>query len=335
MSRTARAASGLLLTLVLAGGTPLPLYAQGFEPVTTRAAGMAGAFVAVADDASAVYWNPAALASGALFSLVVDHTSSKATHDEPSDPRGGSRSSTFLALTTTPVGLSYYRLRSTWVSPEATNSPSASVGESLITHHTGVTLLHSLADGLSVGATLKLVRGIATSTLTPVGTVDDLLDDADDLVGESSNKFDADAGISFVRGGLRAGLTVHNLTDPSFDAAGGGPPLELERQGRAGVALTSPLGFLIALDADLNEVRGPLGRVRELAIGSEARLVPRAFARAGFRFNTLGDEPGGHAPVLALGGSFAVLASLWIDAQATVGSESGGRGWGVAGRVAF
>src|SRR4029453_5176655 len=35
----------------------------GFEPVGTRAQGMAGAFVAVADDATATYWNPAGLAS--------------------------------------------------------------------------------------------------------------------------------------------------------------------------------------------------------------------------------------------------------------------------------
>ena len=33
---------------------------------------MGGAFVAVADDASAVYWNPGGLAAAAYFSLVVD-----------------------------------------------------------------------------------------------------------------------------------------------------------------------------------------------------------------------------------------------------------------------
>ena len=33
---------------------------------------MGGAFVGVADDASAIYWNPAGLAAGSYFSLVVD-----------------------------------------------------------------------------------------------------------------------------------------------------------------------------------------------------------------------------------------------------------------------
>jgi F plasmid transfer operon, TraF, protein len=313
---------------------PAGASAQSFDPVTTRAAGMGGAFVAVTDDASAVYWNPGALASGAMFSLLIDRTTGKAVVDELAQSEGGSRSSTLLALGTPPVGISYYRLRSTRVTPSTTTS-GMSFAETLITHHTGGTLVQSLFDGVSVGATLKLVRGIAISTLVPAGNVDDLLDEASDLVGEASNKFDADVGISAVAGTLRAGLTLRNVTSPKFDASGGGPPIELERQARAGIGLTSPKGFVVALDLDLNKVRGMLGEVRDFAVGTEARLLPRAFARAGFRMNTLGNEPGGHAPTFSVGGSFAALSSLWIDAQATVGSESATEGWGVAARIAF
>jgi hypothetical protein len=320
------------IALVLA---PSPARAQSFDPVTTRAAGMAGAFVAVTDDASAVYWNPGALASGAFFSLLIDHTSAKATLDEPAHPpRGGSRSGTLLALSTPPLGLSYYRLRSSWVSTDP-STPGNSQAETLITHHTGLTLVQSLANGLSIGTTVKLVRGIATSADVPTGDVDDLLDEANDLVGRASNKIDADVGISAVVGTFRAGVTVRNLASPKFDAPDGGAPLELERQARAGVALTSPLGFLVALDLDLNSVRGPLGEVREFAAGTEARVLPRAYARAGVRMNTLGNEPGGHAPTISVGGSYAALTSLWIDGQATLGSAAGGRGWGLAARVAF
>ena len=51
--------------------------------------------------------------------------------------------------------------------------------------------------------------------------------------------------------------------------------------------------------------------------------MPRAFVRGGFHMNTLGSEPGGHAPTYSVGGSYAALTSLWIDAQATLGSEAG------------
>ena len=40
---------------------------------------MAGAFVAVADDASAAYWNPAGFAAGSFFSLVIDGSTAKST----------------------------------------------------------------------------------------------------------------------------------------------------------------------------------------------------------------------------------------------------------------
>ena len=46
-----------------------PVHAQVFETFGVRALGMGGAFVAVADDATATYWNPAGLTN--VFSSAV------------------------------------------------------------------------------------------------------------------------------------------------------------------------------------------------------------------------------------------------------------------------
>src|SRR5688572_20259568 len=104
--------------------------AQSFDGPGARAAGM-GAFVAVADDASAVYWNPAGLASGAYFSLVLDRTEGDSTPD--GGDRGAKRSSWLLALSAPVVGLSYYRLRSSTFSPVGAGAPGLSRVESLVT----------------------------------------------------------------------------------------------------------------------------------------------------------------------------------------------------------
>src|SRR6187402_1536034 len=73
-----------------------PLRLDSGQAVGVRAAGMGGAFTAVADDASAVFWNPAGFASGSFFSLVADANIL--------DRRSGG----LVALGTPPLGLSYY-----------------------------------------------------------------------------------------------------------------------------------------------------------------------------------------------------------------------------------
>src|SRR3954447_24529318 len=98
-----------------------PVVAQTFDIVGTRAAGMGGAFVAVADDASAAYWNPAGFAAGSYFSLVLDRNSAEA---QPSVGPAGNQSGLLIALGMPALGLSYYGLRSTTVAP-AVRDPAA------------------------------------------------------------------------------------------------------------------------------------------------------------------------------------------------------------------
>lgn len=317
--------------------------AQTFDTVGTRAAGMGGAFVAVADDASAAYWNPAGFASGAYFSFVLDWSSGRT--NPPEGPGAGSRSGFLLALGAPAVSLSYYRLRGTTIQPAPPTGGAAGgrnvAGEgdvrvnSLVTHHAGATLVQSIVPGVAVGATLKLVRAVAASSLRPDGDRDNLLDDSADFVGRASNRFDADIGVMATAGRIKAGLTIRNAMQPEFEAAGSATRVRLERQARAGVAISPVDGWALAADLDLLRTDGPHGEVRDVAIGGEGRVARRAFVRAGARMNTIDTAGMGRMPTAGFGGSYAVTASVLVDAQVTVGSERGPRGWGISARFVY
>ena len=308
--------------------------AQTFDTVGTRAAGMGGAFVAVADDSSAAYWNPAAFAAGNLFTMVLDRRTVKVN---PGSPEGaGSGSGLLVSLGMPALGLSYYRLRSTILTPVADGRRAIAVDElrldRLMTHHSGATLVQSIAPGVAVGATLKLVRGVASSTIVPDGDRDALLGGATELSGKGSTKFDADIGMMATRRGLKVGLTVRNLSQPEFRTGGdGGGALSLRRQARAGIAVTPSDGWVVAADLDLTRTRDSLGDERSFAAGSERRLGRKAFVRGGLRLNTAGPRN----PAVAAGGSYAVAGSLLLDAQVTGGSDRAQRGWGVAARFVY
>lgn len=332
---TAGTASGLLLAV--------PTSAQTFDTVGTRAAGMGGAFVAVADDASAAYWNPAGFAAGSYFSLVLDRSVADAT--PPAGTRAGSRSGTLFSLGMPALSVSYYRLRATSLRT-ATAIDEASVGrnlvgvgvvqvDSLVTHHVGVTLVQSIVPGVAVGATLKLVRGTAASVVRPDGDRDDILGDEAALNGKASNKFDADIGVMATAGRVKAGFTIRNLTEPEFDVAGSQARVGLERQVRAGVAIAPVDGWAVAADFDLLTTTGLTGQVRDVAIGTEGRIFRRGFVRAGARMNTADTDLTGRIPTAGFGGSFAVTASILVDAQVTVGSEKAPRGWGLSARFVY
>src|SRR3954471_6692489 len=97
-----------LLAIFLSLATAEVALAQQAQ-VGTRAAGMAGAFVAVADDATAVYWNPAGIASGSIVSAVIDYGRS-----EPPRPFQAVATqhdtTTFVGVSATAIALAYYRL---------------------------------------------------------------------------------------------------------------------------------------------------------------------------------------------------------------------------------
>lgn len=202
---------------------PVVLGAQTLTGIGERAQGMGGAFVAVADDASAVYWNPAGLAwpAGATFDAQLDLAGRSAAAGS------GARSPVFLAAATPPLGIAYYRLTvadgGTPSLPTVSDSrgrQNEGSGEvrlrALTTGNFGVTVNQTIVNGLVIGSTFRLVRGAVEQG--PTGTT-----------------FDLDVGALVTAGNVRVGVAARNLRQPEFpnDSA----PLTLERQISVGVAL--------------------------------------------------------------------------------------------------
>jgi hypothetical protein len=323
----------LLGALVLVLSYPTPVRAQTYEQPGVRALGFGGAFVAVADDATAVWWNPAALATGPFFNVVLErqHRRREPASDIAALERSGvDQSVTGFALATLPLGLSYYRTRYTQV-PAGQGidpQPEGAVVSSLVAHQTGVTLLQSITSGLVIGSTLKFVRGIVSVSSVDQGDTGEALDEAADLIGQATNRFDADLAVHWNSGRLRAGLTLRNASEPSFTGPDG-QEVVLERQARAGVAFAVRESTTVAADVDLTEqTEDPAGR--RLAMGIEQRFLPRFAVRAGLRV-VMGDDTD---PVAAVGASVAIRAGIWADGFWSRGEHEDDR-WGLAARVAF
>jgi hypothetical protein len=310
---------------------------------------MGGAFVGVADDGTAIYWNPAGLAAGSYFSLVVDGGEGEAAPN--ASPLGTQKSGFLIGLSTPALGLGYYRLRAASVVPPVSLLPideappnrnlslTAPVRvDSLVTHHAGITLVQSITQAIAIGTTLKLVRGLAASSVIAAATAKEALEsDAAEVLGKPSNRFDLDVGIMAAGGPLKVGLTLRNLREPSFETAGSTTRLTLERQARAGFSYAVTSSWVAAADFDLLRSNDGFGERRDIALGVEGRLTPRAFVRSGVALNTLEDSALEDARGLAysFGGSYAARASVFIDGHVTAGGDRTGLIWGLAARFVY
>ena len=98
-----RRAFTIWLALVALAITERQAFAQIVEAVGSRALGMGGAFVAVANDGTATWWNPGGLAAGpfADISLLAFATTDSSRQIPARQDRV-----TWFAVGTTPFGLS-------------------------------------------------------------------------------------------------------------------------------------------------------------------------------------------------------------------------------------
>jgi hypothetical protein len=345
---------GVVCALLLIAGAvgPRSAAAQPLDQLGNRASAI-GAFVAVADDASAVVWNPAGLINGPIFNILLDFGRSTAA---PARLGAGLSAARFghslLALGVPPLGLSYSRNRYTQANvpfPSAQFPETGSAGaadssresrqvvvRSLLTSHLGVTILQSLADGVTVGATLKLVRGSLQTGSTGVASWDGAFEHAEMLEGDPKMTADLDLGALVSKGRVRAGIVARHLTAPEFEDGGlTALPMMLERHVRAGVAWgdkwPATAKLIVAVDADLTRVRHITGERRDIAAGAERWFrAQRVALRGGLRTSTLG----GARPVASAGGSVAIRSGMYVDVSAARGRDNDAR-WSVAARLMY
>ncbi len=335
--------TGLLLCCVLLA-MAAPAQAQGFETVGIRALGMGGAFVGVADDASATFWNPAGLVTGPLFTLVAE--SGVGDYEganvpvRPGVPAGTTaafrQGGTLVALGTWPLGATFYRLptstaRVLTAGPVPPPTGTAASLTRLTTTHVGVNVLQTLVPGLHVGATIKYVHGSAGAAgIAPAPA--DPLEAAGDLTTRGNSRFDVDAGVIADMRRVRLGLTVRNLLEPEFDTPAD-IRLQLPRQVRAGLSVRPTPTLTLSLDSDLTTVADPSGDRRSLAAGAEQRFwQERAAVRGGFRLSMAGDA----RPVVTTGGSISLRSGIFADGYVAVGlDQAAADAFGVGLRVSF
>jgi len=306
---------------------------------------MGGAFVAVASDSTATWWNPAGIAAGPFVDIGWGRDRLEVTEQAPAWRHKNS----WFALGTPAIGLSYYRLRVTDI-PAAVPGAAAVAGravQSLALSQLGVTVVRTLVSGVHVGTTLKRVRGIVRDgalggDLSDATALSAALEQGEELEGgDAESRFDLDVGFIGVAGPLRLGGAVRNLREPEFFGAGGSSDplavgMQLPRQVRIGAAFdgaaVGSIPLTVALDADVRTYMSTAGERRMIALGAEQWLFNRRVAvRVGGRVNTRGTRES----VATVGLTVAAGGGLYLDGHAVRGGREDERGWGLATRISF
>jgi hypothetical protein len=284
--------------------------------VGTRASGMAGAFVAVADDATAVYWNPAGVATGSIVSVVLDAGRFQSGAPNPQGVENQQDTGAIVALSATAIGLAYYRAGTygygaavpAATGPESREEVRRSV-HGITTSTVGVSLVQSLSEHIIVGVTPKVVRGAG-------GTAADV-----------------DAGLMAWANRFRFGVVARNLTTPEF--ADEAVAIELDREVRVGGAWgsgwTGISRVIVSVDGDVLARPAQGGDRRDIAAGLETWWMnQRLGLRGGVRRSTIGDA----RAAVAAGISAGLKPGMLLEAHLVRGRHAE-RSWSVGARMSF
>ncbi len=301
---------------------------SSFETVGVRALGMGGAFVAVADDPTAVHWNPAGLPHGGPVGMTFEWDRFQTgNHKAPPYPGPRVDNNSLTSLGTWPIALSYGRFKTTDL---AIGPTGALATRSLRVSQVGITLVQTIVQGLVVGGTIKTMRGRPNIGLADGDTAGDALDHGADIEGEAHTTVDFDLGVMVDFEKVRVGVSSKNLREAGFGTIAE-IDIGLERRVRLGVSAFPIDGLTFALDVDLDTADLPGGLRRKIAAGGESRLGSRAAMRGGVRWNRDGTADA----IASVGGSVAIRPSFWLDGYYTQGRRDEDRGFGFAMRAGF
>jgi len=337
--------SSVSLALVICA--PAVARAQATDTIGVRAQGMGGAFTAVADDATASWWNPAGLAGGAYFNALVEtgsHRVPSADRTAAGDLQSAWRADTRSYSVAFPaLGLSYYRVQVSEIQPLPSTGPPPAVRQeggaaevrlrSLVLSQFGATVGQSIGSHLVVGSTFKLVSAGDAFLVQAGGTAS--LDTAAAIAVSEETHGGLDMGAMAVFGPARLGLMVRNLTEIEF--GGGLDGFTLKRHARVGAALSSGTrgvvgSATVAVDADLTNTTTALGDERRVSVGAEAWIGQQRFGiRGGISTNTIS----GRRTSFSAGASAALKKGMYVDGEVTGGTDEGRHGWGTGLRVTF
>ena len=222
-------ASLLLAALTILPASPLAAQVPVESAGGTRALGMGGAFTAVADDATAAWWNPAGLVDSARrCGARRRYRGRRRRRRPPLDGRGAWRAQPFsIAVAFPMLGVSFNRLTGQEIRQSSTGpagpgrqDPAAvPQARSFSLSSVGVSLVQSVGDHLVVGSTIRLLRGgSAVAARRSGATVDEALDAVGALDTTDRTVADVDlAAMAFV-GPVRLAVAGRNLGGHRFEA---------------------------------------------------------------------------------------------------------------------